>query len=131
MATYRTVEATATVHPYVYRANAVTTRHAVKATAAVRPCVYRANAIATHVRPCAYSTNAVVRANVFRANAEVVTRIQSGVYPTYEGEIFFTPSQSEQIIPVGHKVTLNNITIAPIPNNYGLITWNGATLTVS
>ena len=43
-----------------------------------------------------------------------------------------TPSASEQTITpdVGFG-GLASVTISPIPNNYGLITWNGSTLTVS
>lgn len=52
-------------------------------------------------------------------------------YPDYQGETEFTPSEDEQIIPVAGKSVLENIKINPIPNNYGLITWNGAILTVS
>lgn len=52
-------------------------------------------------------------------------------YPTYDGETTFTPSSETQIIPTGHTVLLSDITINPIPSNYGLITWNGTTLTVS
>lgn len=49
----------------------------------------------------------------------------------YEGNYFVTPTQSEQILPTeGFRMT-QNVTIAPIPNNYGLITWNGSFLTVS
>ncbi len=51
--------------------------------------------------------------------------------PAYDGPYTFTPSAEAQIIPTQHKRMTENITIAPIPNNYGLITWNGAYLTVS
>ena len=49
----------------------------------------------------------------------------------YEGEYVFTPSDEEQIIQTNNKVLLDNITINPIPSNYGKITYNGRTLTVS
>lgn len=52
-------------------------------------------------------------------------------YPDYEGETTFTPSAEMQTIPTAHTVLLSDITINPIPSNYGLITWNGSTLTVS
>lgn len=44
----------------------------------------------------------------------------------YEGEYTFTPTQEAQTIEIKNKVALENITIEPIPQNYGLITWNGA-----
>lgn len=49
----------------------------------------------------------------------------------YEGSYEFTPTASTQTIFVKDKTPYKDITINPIPNNYGLITWNGATLTVS
>lgn len=52
-------------------------------------------------------------------------------YPLYEGEYAFAPTTEEQTISTKGFALLDNITIAPIPNNYGLITWNGSTLTVS
>ena len=57
--------------------------------------------------------------------------IYSGTYPEYEGEYEFTPSQETQVVETRNKVTRRNITINPIPQNYGLITWNGSVLTVS
>lgn len=54
------------------------------------------------------------------------------VYPsTYQGDYTITPSDHTQVLQTGNYYLLENITINPIPNNYGLITWNGSTLTVS
>ena len=55
------------------------------------------------------------------------------VAPTkqYEGSYEFTPSEQTQTIEISGETATRNIVINPIPNNYGLITWNGATLTVS
>lgn len=49
----------------------------------------------------------------------------------YTGEVEVTPSAEAQILPTIGKRLLQNITIKPIPSNYGLVTWNGSTLTVS
>ena len=49
----------------------------------------------------------------------------------YDGAYEWTPSESVQTIEIANKKALTNITINPIPQNYGLITWNGSTLTVS
>lgn len=49
----------------------------------------------------------------------------------YEGEYTFVPTQEAQTIEIKNKVALDNITINPIPNNYGLIGWNGSVLTVT
>lgn len=51
--------------------------------------------------------------------------------PSYEGEYEVTPSTETQTLETNALYMRNNITINPIPNNYGLITWNGSTLTVS
>lgn len=49
----------------------------------------------------------------------------------YEGEYEFTPSSSAQTIFIKNKTATDDIIINPIPNNYGLIGWNGSFLTVS
>lgn len=49
----------------------------------------------------------------------------------YDGPTEFTPSGSTQTIALENKKALTDITINPIPSNYGLITWNGSELTVS
>ena len=49
----------------------------------------------------------------------------------YTGSYVFTPSDEAQTILIDHLLAVQNITINPIPNNYGLITYNGSTITVS
>lgn len=49
----------------------------------------------------------------------------------YEGAMEWTPSAQAQTIEIANKKAQDNIVINPIPNNYGLITWNGSILTVS
>ena len=49
----------------------------------------------------------------------------------YTGEYTVTPSAEAQILLTNNFRMTDNITIEPIPNNYGLITWDGATLMVS
>lgn len=56
---------------------------------------------------------------------------QQGSAPPYTGSYTFTPSQSAQTININGMIATQDITINPIPNNYGLITWNGSVLTVS
>lgn len=51
--------------------------------------------------------------------------------PAYEGETEITPSETEQILQTKNFRMTANITINPIPPNYGLITWDGSTITVS
>ena len=61
----------------------------------------------------------------------VITVIHDDQHPIYRGETTVTPTQETQILTTANNVVLENITINPIPENYGLITWNGAVLTVS
>ena len=49
----------------------------------------------------------------------------------YAGDYTITPSAEEQILVTRNLRMTDNITDNPIPQNYGLITWNGAFLTVS
>ena len=49
----------------------------------------------------------------------------------YTGDYTVTPSSEEQTLETNGMRMTDNITINPIPNNYGLITWNGSTITVS
>lgn len=50
---------------------------------------------------------------------------------TYTGEYEVTPSAETQMLDTTGKRMAHDVVIAPIPNNYGKITWNGAVLTVS
>lgn len=61
--------------------------------------------------------------------ADKIVRYRESEY--YTGEYTFTPSDQTQTIPIAQLTASEDITINPIPSNYGLITWNGATLTVS
>lgn len=57
-------------------------------------------------------------------------------YQMREGEIYdgpyeFTPTQETQTVSTAEKLLLDNIVINPIPQNYGLVTYNGSIITVS
>lgn len=49
----------------------------------------------------------------------------------YEGSYEITPSDQPQTLSTEMKEMIHDLVINPIPSNYGLITWNGSTLTVS
>lgn len=54
------------------------------------------------------------------------------IYPTpYSGTIDVTPSGERQTLPTAGYMLQADIVVEPIPSNYGLITWDGTTLTVS
>lgn len=57
--------------------------------------------------------------------------IQKVMGDRYEGSYTVTPSSETQVLNTENLVATQNITINPIPSNYGLITWNGSNLIVS
>lgn len=50
---------------------------------------------------------------------------------TYTGDYTVTPGETAVVLQTNYKTMTDNVTIEPIPSNYGLITWNGSTLMVS
>lgn len=54
------------------------------------------------------------------------------IYPSsYTGSYTVTPTQQTQVLQTDHLMMNGNVTVNPIPSNYGLITYNGSVLTVS
>lgn len=53
------------------------------------------------------------------------------VVPEYHGAYEVVPSGETQVLSTAGRLLSQDVTINPIPSNYGLITWNGSTLTVS
>lgn len=49
----------------------------------------------------------------------------------YTGAYEVTPTQGTQVLDTKFLKMLDNVTVNPIPSNYGLITWNGSYLMVS
>ena len=49
----------------------------------------------------------------------------------YTGETSVTPTGAKQTLPTSGTLVTKDIVVEPIPSNYGLVTWNGATLTIS
>ena len=49
----------------------------------------------------------------------------------YAGPYEVTPTQSTQTLSTNGKTMSADVVVKPIPSCYGLITWNGAVLTVS
>ena len=63
--------------------------------------------------------------------AGTVIKVSDYVYPIYEGQTEVTPTQETQVLQTTNRTVVSNIIVNPIPSNYGKITWNGSTLTVS
>lgn len=76
---------------------------------------------------------ATIMQNMVEADASLTTNVTHyhSEYPDYEGETTFTPSQETQIIPTRHTVLLSDITINPIPSNYGRITYSGGIISIT
>lgn len=49
----------------------------------------------------------------------------------YTGDYAVTPSSETQVLQTKNLRMTDDITINPIPQNYGLITWDGSIITVS
>ena len=49
----------------------------------------------------------------------------------FEGPYAVTPAAEAQVLHTEGLSMTGDVTINPIPSNYGLITWNGTYLTVS
>ena len=63
--------------------------------------------------------------------AGTVIKVTEHDLPVYSGQTEVTPSEETQTLQTANRTVLQNIVVNPIPSNYGRITWNGSTLTVS
>lgn len=78
--------------------------------------------------------NAAVDLSVESDNTEIDFALSAPIVVDarhYEGSYVVTPSREEQTLATRNFYLTDNITVAPIPKNYGLITWNGSYITVS
>ena len=57
--------------------------------------------------------------------------INVSLYPDYSGAVEVTPSLNTTVLATAGTVVQQDIVINPIPNNYGLITYNGSYITIS
>lgn len=64
----------------------------------------------------------------FGTTFQTVVEVQGDVFT---GSYEVTPSAETQILETAHLNMAENLVINPIPNNYGLIMWDGSTITVS
>lgn len=54
-----------------------------------------------------------------------------GEYPVYKGAYEITPSLETQTLETAYMVLTNNVVVAPIPSNYGKISYDGSTLYIT
>ena len=57
--------------------------------------------------------------------------VQFSDFLEYTGETEITPGAEDQVLATENRLVRDNIVVKAIPDNYGLITWNGSYLTVS
>lgn len=55
----------------------------------------------------------------------------SDQYPAYEGPYNVTPTAVAQVLQTRNRSLTDFVVVAPIPSNYGLITYRGNIITVS
>ena len=65
-----------------------------------------------------------------KSEADAVSGVMVGGVP-YSGGYSVTPSEDVQVLQTSMRTLSNDVTILPIPSNYGLITYNGSVITVS
>ena len=76
-----------------------------------------------------YTATVASNTTAAELSTAVVVNVVHGEH--YAGAITITPSDEAQTLKTAGLFMDDNITIEPIPSNYGLISWNGAILTVS
>lgn len=92
-----------------------------------------AASVAGEVRPVVMGgaiAAAEVAGTVAGAALEGSVALASGV-EGYQGPYEVTPTREAQVLGTAGRRMASDVVINPIPRNYGLITWNGSTLTVS
>lgn len=80
------------------------------------------------VRVVSKSESVAVRSPSY--SVSVVSGIISGSMP-YEGAYEVVPSESVQVLSTEGLMMRGDVTIGAIPSNYGLITYDGVSITVS
>lgn len=122
------VEAVATVLDGVSATAKGTTDQPATAIAEVEDLIVTADAT---VEDLIVTAEATMEGMAVEAEADVVTRIVGGDAPEYRGAYVVTPTEEEQTLPTNARTMRDDVIIRPIPSNYGRITWDGKTLTVS
>ena len=59
------------------------------------------------------------------------TAVRASINERYDGPYTVTPAGQAQTFATAGKLMTEDITVNAIPGQYGLVTWNGSTLTVS
>lgn len=92
---------------------------------------YRTVIVTAEIADNIIEVTPTVASNVVSVDADVVTQVVSVDAEQYTGEYTFTPTADTQTIEISGMIATQDITINPIPSNYGLITWSGSVLTIT
>ena len=129
MAEYRTITIAATISPDISVTASVKVDHpGATAVGTVTDKIVTAEAT---VSPFTVDATASIVDMTVEAEAEVVTEVIGGDVPTYKGDYVITPTEEAQTLPTKARALMANIIVEAIPSNYGRISWDGRTLTVS
>ena len=90
-----------------------------------------ATSIEGHVTPTATIQGDVAASAVVSDTLVGGIIIREVPWPIYDGPTEIAPGEEEQVLQTDGTLLQQNITVAAIPANYGLITWDGSKLTVS
>jgi len=80
------------------------------------------------------SATVVSRAYVIEAQSAghaIETVANVTVMPSYRGSYEVAPGPDVQVLPTDGLMMNGDVTVGAIPSNYGLITYDGSTITVS
>ena len=71
-----------------------------------------------------------VQLGVFEGGVVPLDATEGITPPTYRGDYTVTPTESTQILSIRGMMAAADITINPIPSNYGRVSWDGSALTI-
>lgn len=94
--------------------------------------MYRTVTVTPRITKSVITAEVGVVKPIVSVQAEYYTPVRSygGEVDYYDGPYEVTPTQQEQTISIQGKMATDDITINPIPSNYGRISWDGRRLTV-
>ena len=86
------------------------------------------NSVVLHVEE---SAGATLHVSEDTKSLEIGGAFYAILPPPYQGSYDITPTSEAQVLHMEGLTASTDLVIEPIPSNYGLITWDGSTITVS
>lgn len=81
--------------------------------------------------PCCCCLDLELAEAALEWGSDEYVRVVNADADEYDGPYEATPAATAQTFATTGKLMVREFTVNPIPSNWGLITWNGSTLTVS